>query len=342
MTIYHIDPNGEEKLDPDHFSQEDKTLTDGEAAFARRVGVTAGCMRRTFIGKGSPIYDYLLSSGLNFYIVTHPWVTFSCQDKIDMYNTTNCTPDGNVGKGKKWKLEDTVKAIYFWHKGSKRYHIAVVPGKPTGTYIDIRSFSDICKGSTAYGDDGFSARKQIRLFPTEQELAFGVMQEGCFSPLPPYYANVTDESGNHNIVRSTELIDAMYFDQKHLVLYEKEESDENKIDDLSIAMTTMFCREGEFFERKLRLEAAQELKQFVDGKQTNLDIIKENNRRVAYVKGPLFGDYRDATTKGDDVVLKFSYIPNHMLSLVMNHKALYGLLRESFSGKVHAIDMQYC
>lgn len=330
MTLYSINENGTSNLPSDHLALHDKTLTIGQPSFESRLDITADCMRSTFLG-GDHAYDYLLESGTRFAIVTHPLVTFSCQDKIGMYNETGCNLTGAMGNGNNWELTDTIKAIYFWNKTTENYHIAVIPGKPRGTHIDQRkSFRDVCS------ELEISVKNRIRLFPVEKQLAFGVGLEGALSPLPPFYASKDDET-----IDSAKMIDAIYFDENHLDMYDPE--DAAKLDDLSISMGVIACPEGQFIEREVGIEAARELRELNSSGNIPLDIRSEDGKLVAYVNDLLFGDYRPATIKeGEDkVTLRFSYIPNHILSLVMSYKDLFELLVKTFPGKVHAVDMKY-
>ena len=190
---------------------------------------------------------------------------------------------------------------------------------------------------------------RVRLFPTEEKLVFGVGLEGSLSPLPPFSA-----MGE---------IDFIYFDGNHLNLYDSPDGyRDSKLDDLSVAMRLIPCPVGQYIERRIGMNDIERLRETKDelaqwlGKfdergravKIPLEVIAEGTQNVAYVQGPLFGDYSDSIITGDDLVLRFSYVPTHMLSLVMSHNDLFNLLAQTFDVQkrpgvsiVQKVDMQY-
>jgi len=343
MTLYHIDEGGIEFIPHNLFLELDKSLREGAPSFQDDFPLTADGFRQIFLGTQGHAYDYLLEAraktpldhllglGAEFWMVTHPQVTSSCQDKIDMYNQTGCSVDGNMDGPRKWQLQDTIKAIYFFNKRNGKYHVAVVPGKPSEQHINIRtSFKEVCAQLEA------NIRKAIRVFPADTQLVFEAGLEGCLSPLIPDYV-----AANNQMHLVEPMVEAVYFDENHLVTYSEHT---RKLDDLSIALSPIHL-DGKYVEKLIGKSHAELLRQVVKGVQVPLEIITENDQQVAHVDGQIVGDYRDATTQpqaGEEpVLLKFSYIPNHMMSLLMSYRDVYELLKRTLPDKVFAVDMQY-
>ncbi|MFC1691215.1 hypothetical protein ACFL0W_03455 [Nanoarchaeota archaeon] len=325
-ALYSVSDNGISSLPADHFTNHFPVSP--SFSFMDKISLTINSFRSTFLGGDNHSYDYLLNSGIGFYIAKFPWVTFSCQDKVNMCNSLG------LDLSRDMKLQDTIKAVYFWDREEKKYHIAVIPGQPDGTQIDQKtSFREVCQKEL--GMSGKYFKNNFRLFPGDEQLAFGVMQEGCFSPLIPSRAIKDGKE-----VSGESMVDVIYFDANHLALYD-DPAYENKLDDLSISMRLIPCMPGQYVEKRVGKNDVKALTQLIDGEKVPLNTVDEKGQLVAYVTAPLFGECRDAKRTGDEVLLRFTYVPNHLFSLLMSYKDVHDLLDQTFPGKVHAVDMKY-
>lgn len=332
MALYFISPKGESEFSAEDMLARDKTLTELKPSFFQKFFLTPDNFFRLFLG-GNPDYSYLTEyvsdRKIPFAAATHPEITYSCTDKINMLNEHGCAKNLSYAeileKDLSWGIEDTIKAVIFLDKHRQTYHMAIVPGKPSYVHVDTRSFNKVL--SNNYNVTPSGAKKRIRFHSSKYKPLFDFGQEGCFTPIPP--------------LSSKDQIDAIYFDKDYLEKYKSIQ----KLDDLSISFTMIKFPPRAHITQKISKEYVKGIKQLLNGTPKDLTIKNNNGLFFADIEGMLEGEHRDALTKPKNnepgIELRFSYLPNHRLSALMPHTEIYKLLEQFFPNKVFKIDMKY-
>ncbi len=345
MTLYYAQSGGT-RLSPGYLIEQDKTITRRAPSFVNKVAVTPESLLTTFFGTG---FDYLLrtfNGEVPLYVVTHPEVTYSCFDKIGMYNRRGCTTgleiaEGPLSSDNGWRLQDTVKAVYFMDKATNKLLVAAIPGKPSRTHIALESFGDAainCNGGlNPYSALSQKARKkQLRLFPAGTNPVFGIGVEGSLSPFPPEsYIDGSIETKTGTVLAAT------YIDKSLL-------ADEHRWLDMSIASRQIRFPSGITLEQAIGIEHAKVLMQVRDGEIVPLELTEEDGLTIAHVQGPIIrGDYREATTvpqgQGQEelVTLIHHSLPNHRLSALVTPECMLRILQNQFPDQTYATQFTY-
>ncbi|GEM_PF-6860178 len=343
MTLYYAKSGGT-RLNSGYLMEQDRTITLGAPSFANKVAVTPESLLTTFFGTG---FYYLLDAFNGdepLYVVTHPEVTYNCLDKIGMYNRRGCTTgleiaEGPLSSDNGWRLQDTVKAVYYVDKATNKLLVAAIPGKPSKTHIALESFGyatiNCNRGLNPYAELSQRARKnQLRLFPVGTNPVFGIGVEGSLSPFPPesYIAG-----GVETTIET--VLAAIYIDKSLL-------AEEHRWLDVSIAPRQRGFPYGRTLEQAIGMEHAKGLMQVRDGEIVPLELTEEGGLTVAHVQGPIIrGDYREAATapQGQEefVMLRHHSLPNHRLSALVTPECLLRILQNQFPDQTYLTQFAY-
>tara|TARA_Y100000310_G_scaffold345746_1_gene469171 strand:- start:13354 stop:14829 length:1476 start_codon:yes stop_codon:yes gene_type:complete len=195
------------------------SIIGNEAPFQHIERYTPESFLMSFLGVGYEYLQFALECGIEAYFVLLPEATYSCQEKIQLYSDYNCTiglkkKKGKVYPSEAWDLQDTVKAVYFRDRvkdgddpSQAKIYIALVPGKESGTIIDVSSFEEAEVGPFALMKRG-DIRWALQLFPAGERPLFGSGAEGCLSPFPPAYYN---EEGKH--IDTNDILGGIFVDE---------------------------------------------------------------------------------------------------------------------------------
>ncbi|MBI2574576.1 hypothetical protein HYV82_01705 [Candidatus Woesearchaeota archaeon] len=343
MTLYYAKSGGT-RLSPGYLLEQDKTITQGAPSFVNKVAVTPESLLTTFFGTG---FDYLLrtfNGEVPLYVVTHPEVTYSCFDKIGMYNRRGCTTgleiaEGPLSSDNGWRLEDTVKAVYFHERETGKIIVAVIPGKKPRMHIELESFRQSARNPDG-GLNPYAAlsrkgvRRIIRLYSIAEQPIFGIGVEGNLSPFPPEsYIDGGVET------RTEAVIAAIYIDKSLL-------AEEHRWLDVSTASRQIAFPTGRTLEQAIGREHAEQLRQVYNGEAVPLKITEEEGLQAAHVHGPIIeGDYREETTAPKAVqgfvVLKHHALPNHRLSVLVTPEWLLHTLQSQFPKHTYVTEFVY-